>query len=155
MSPTAKPQTTVWRNPLTYQEHRDVPLPLAARLDAIAAAARPRADQPHTIAHSQARQAARDQLQYLLSAFANRGAYRRLVDEIHAGDDGLLPISQDRLDELRQRAATFAGLRDIDVVWALREGASIEDAALAAGISVDDAAAALSHYEAETEDSDA
>lgn len=155
MSPTPKPHTTVWRNPLTSQDHRDVPLPLAARLDAIAAAARHRPDQPHSIERSQARQAAHDQLQYLLSAFSHRHAYRRLIDEIHAGDDGLLPISQDRLNELRNHAGTFAALRDLDVVWAVREGASIEDAALAAGISVDDAAAALSSYQAETEGSDA
>lgn len=143
MSPTPKPHTRVWRDPLTHQDYTDVPLRLADRLDSIATAARPRPGEGHSIERSVAQQAVREQLQHLLSAFGYRNAYRRLVDELHAGEDGLLPISEDRRGELRHQADTFAALRDLSVTWAVREGASIEDAALAAGITLNDAVAAV------------
>lgn len=92
---------------------------------------------------SRAREQLRTQLQHLLMVFSHRAAYRRTIDEINAGDDGLLPISTDRRNELHDLARTFAGLRDLEVAFAVEDGASIEDAALAAGITLNDARAVL------------
>lgn len=139
-----------WRSPLTYQTYERVPIGLAERLDELAAAARPVAGEAHSIERSRTRERARQQVDQLLRAFGYRDAYRRTIDELHAGDDGLLPISEDRRAELRATADTFAGMRDLAVAWAVQEGASIEDAALAAGISID---TALDAVRRETENS--
>lgn len=130
-----------WRSPLTFQTYRDVPGPLADRLDELAAAAAHNPDEPHSIERSWAREQLRCQIDELLQAFDHRDAYRRTRDEIHAGDDGLLPISDDRRLELSDRAATFASLRDHHVANAVEDGASLQDAALAGGITLHEARA--------------
>ena len=98
-----------WRDPFTSQIWRDVPQRLAERLDAIAAAAA--AHPAGSIASSDARDELRSQVKHLLGAFAWRVAYRRTLDEIHAGEDRLLPISDDRRQELERAAQTFAAPR--------------------------------------------
>lgn len=138
MSPAGR---RAWRSPLTLQTYRDVPDALADRLDELAAAAMPSAAAPHSIERSQARQELRCQVDELLRAFSHRDAYLRIRDELHAGDDGLLPISEDRRVELADRAATFASLRDHHVANAVEDGASLHDAALAGGITLQEARA--------------
>ena len=138
MSPAGR---RAWRSPLTLQTYRDVPEALADRLDELAAAAMPNAAEPHSIERSHARQQLRCQVDELLRAFSHRDAYLRIRDELHAADDGLLPISEDRRVELADRAATFANLRDHHVANAVEDGASLHDAALAGGITLQEARA--------------
>jgi len=146
---TSDARTRDWLDPFTHQTYRAVPVRLADRLDAIAAPAVWRPTMTHSIELSRRREEIREQLKRLLSAFGHRVAYRRMIDEIHAGEDGLLPISEDRRAELRNLADTFAGLRDLDVVFAVQDGASVEDAALAAGITLEDAQAAFDNHDAD------
>lgn len=130
---------------MTLQTYRDVPDALADRLDALAAVAIPNAAEPHSIERSQAREQLRCQVEELLQAFSHRAAYLRIRDELHAGDDGLVPISEDRRVELADRAATFASLRDHHVANAVEDGASLHDAALAGGITLHEACAIVDH----------
>jgi hypothetical protein len=79
-----------------------------------------------------------DQARALLGLYDHTQALRRTENEIAHLDDGLLPASPERAGELEQRRSTFAGLRALDVSFALADGCTRHDIALAAGISIDD-----------------
>jgi hypothetical protein len=79
-----------------------------------------------------------DQARALLAVFDITRSLRRAESEIAHLDDGLLPSSPERAGELERRRSTFAGLRALDVSFALADGCIRHDIALAAGISIDD-----------------
>src|SRR5438309_210865 len=79
-----------------------------------------------------------DQARALLAVFDNTRSLLRTEGEIARLDDGLLPASAERAGELEQRRSTFAGLRALVVSFALEDGCTRYDIALAAGIPVDD-----------------
>jgi hypothetical protein len=79
-----------------------------------------------------------DQARVLLAVFDHTRALRRTESELARLDDGLLPASAERAGELERRRSTFAGLRALDVSFALEDGCTRYDIALAAGIPVVD-----------------
>lgn len=134
--------TVDWTNPLTAATYA-MPARLAARLDELVA------DLPAGYDFSSQAlnqyHAIRDQVAHLLSVYAGRRTYRRLRDELHAADEELLPIGPQRYHELRAAVSTTAVLRDLKVAYAIHDGVDAHDAALAAGISFDEALTAAAN----------
>ncbi|MCA1699657.1 MAG: hypothetical protein LC790_12460, partial [Actinobacteria bacterium] len=125
----------------TYQTYHDVPQQLANRLDELHDAAGAAARKPKSIERAETLEQLRRQFDGLLKAYRFRDNYTRIRGKLHAGHDGLRPISDDRRLELTDLATRVASERDQHVAQALEAGATLQDAVLAAGITLDEARA--------------
>lgn len=121
-----------WRDPFTARIWRGLPGPLADALDALVASTTPQEHRRWA--------AVREQVGSALRIYAQRDALARAREELHAGDDGLLPASAERVDALRGHVRTFRELRDQAIAEGVNDhGCPIELAALACAIGAAEA----------------